>query len=113
MVKYRELAHTIKIKILKGVYEPGSRLPSIRELSHQYGCNPNTMYQSLRLLKEEGIITSEKTVGYYVIKNIKKINSIKQEEFLDFFKGMQDTLIKMGYSKEELLLSISEDKKSQ
>lgn len=109
MGKYRELAHAIKIKILKGLYEPGSQLPSLRELSNQYDCNPNTMYQALRLLKEEGIIISEKTVGYYVIKDIKKINNIKQGEFLENFKGMQDTLIKMGYSKEELMLSISED----
>lgn len=104
MGKYKELEDELKLKILNGTYEPGERLPSIRMLSEQFRCNPNTMYQALSLLKTEGLITSERTVGYYITNSREKIDKIKQEEYLKDFCEMKKILLKLGFSKEDLEL---------
>lgn len=111
MGKYKELAYEIKMKILNGTYEVGSRLPSIRALSIQYNCNANTMYQALNLLRREGIITSERTIGYYVINSSEKIDKIRKNEFLKCFQDVQETLKRLGYDKEKVnLLMMTEER---
>lgn len=102
MGKYKKLASELKLKILNGTYEPGERLPSIRMLSEQFQCNPNTMYQALSLLRLEGLLTSERTVGYYITTSSEKIDKVKQDDYLKDFYEMKNVLLKLGYSKEEL-----------
>lgn len=109
MSAYKKLAGELKLKILNGTYEPGSRLPSIRMLSEQFRCNANTMYQALSLLRDEGLITSERTVGYYITTNREKINKIKQEDYLMDFYEMKKILLKLGYSREEIKLFTDEN----
>ena len=42
--------------ILKGVLEPGSRMPSVRQLAMELSINPNTIQRAYMQLEQEGLI---------------------------------------------------------
>lgn len=70
--KSRKLKH-IKIynllfqQISKGIFPPGSQLPSEPELSRQMGVSRMTLRQALALLKEDGLIKNIQGKGNFVL----------------------------------------------
>ncbi len=66
---YLQIADIIKLRILKGEYRPGTRLPSVRELAQEAAVNPNTMQKALSLLKEEGLLITLRTTGRIITEH--------------------------------------------
>ena len=52
MSRYAELAATLQQRIEDGLYAPGTRLPSVRELSREYGVSISTVQQAYLQLEE-------------------------------------------------------------
>ena len=67
-MKYEEIVQDIKMKILKGNWKVGEKLPSLRQLAQKYKTSRNTVVYSFRILKEEGYIFPISAVGYFVNK---------------------------------------------
>ena len=44
---WMQLSEQLAAQIAAGAYEPGERLPSVREFAAQAGVNPNTMQRAL------------------------------------------------------------------
>jgi len=63
---YVQVADALRAEIASGKLKPGERLPSVRELSDRYDIAPVTTQNALRLLKDEGLIYSSSTRGYFV-----------------------------------------------
>lgn len=63
---YQQVAAVLRASILTGTFEPGDRLPSQAELSTRYGVARMTVQQALRILKDEGLVTSRQGSGMYV-----------------------------------------------
>lgn len=64
--KYEHIADRIAWQIDRGVFEPGERLPSIRELSDQLAVSLNTVRESYRLLESRGLVEAVSQSGHYV-----------------------------------------------
>jgi DNA-binding transcriptional MocR family regulator len=64
--KYEAIADRIQSLIDEGVYEPGDRLPSIRELSRELGVSINTIRESYRLLESRGVAEAVSQSGHFV-----------------------------------------------
>ena len=43
---YTQILEIIRTRIISGIYAPGSRLPSVRELAAEASVNPNTMQRA-------------------------------------------------------------------
>jgi GntR family transcriptional regulator len=63
---YVQAADALRSEIKSGLLKPGQRLPSVRELSDRFGIAPATIQNALRLLRDEGLIFSSSTRGYFV-----------------------------------------------
>ncbi len=63
---YEQIIEGIEKNILMGLYEPGSVLPSLRELSVALGINPNTIQKSYAELIWRGVIVPAPGSGSYV-----------------------------------------------
>lgn len=61
----------IQFKIISGEYQPGERLPSVREYAAQAGVNPNTMQKALAQLEQEQLVRTERTAGRYITEDQK------------------------------------------
>ncbi|SAL64849.1 GntR family transcriptional regulator [Caballeronia cordobensis] len=66
MALYERLADDVEGLIRGGVYKPGERLPSVRELSKQHGRSISTVIRAYLRLESKGLISSRPQSGFYV-----------------------------------------------
>lgn len=63
---YQQVANALRAAILTRKFTPGDKLPSQGELAATYGVARMTVQQSLRILRDEGLIVSRQGSGVYV-----------------------------------------------
>jgi DNA-binding GntR family transcriptional regulator len=63
---FQQIADDLRSRISGGEFAPGRPLPSIKVLSGEYEVAGQTIQNALRVLKEETLVISEPTRGFYV-----------------------------------------------
>jgi DNA-binding GntR family transcriptional regulator len=56
---YGEIAAAIRRQVLDGTLRPGDRLPSEKDMRHEFGVGQDTVRDALAVLRNEGLIVSE------------------------------------------------------
>lgn len=99
---YAQLVERIQMQIVSGYYQPGGKLPSVRELASVAAVNPNTMQKAFVELERSGLIITQRTNGRNVTEDTELISNIKQgmarEHMEYFFSKMKE----LGYTGEEI-----------
>jgi DNA-binding transcriptional MocR family regulator len=72
-LKYESLAERLADLIRQGVYRPGERIPSVREMSRQQGVSMGTVVQAYVLLEAQGWIEARPQSGFYVRQKVDEI----------------------------------------
>jgi len=100
---YAQLVERIQMQIVSGYYQPGGKLPTVRELAMEAAVNPNTMQKAFAELERNGLIVTQRTNGRIVTENVEVIQRMKQslakEHVEQFFEKMKS----LGFSKNEIL----------
>lgn len=103
-----QIIEKIQMDIISGVYKPGDKLPSVRELAAEASVNPNTMQKALSELERTGLVYSQRTSGRFITEDQNMINELKselaKEIILSFFENMQ----KLGFQKEDAIQLMNE-----
>jgi DNA-binding GntR family transcriptional regulator len=63
---YQQIADELRGRIERGELQPGQRLPSITQLSQEYGVARVTSVKALKVLADEGLIVSRPGWGNFV-----------------------------------------------
>lgn len=63
---YLQIADFVCERIASGQLKPEARLPSVREYGAEIGVNPNTVARTYERLSADGIIYSQRGMGYFV-----------------------------------------------
>lgn len=63
---YLQIADRICDEILAGTFQPGQRLPSVRERASELEVNANTMMRSYDYLQQQELIYNKRGIGYFV-----------------------------------------------
>ena len=74
-----QLSEQLTAQIASGMYQPGQRLPSVREFAADAGVNPNTMQKAFVELEQRGLVFAKRTSGRYVSENESVIENVKQQ----------------------------------
>lgn len=105
---YLQLMEKIQQDIIAGIYKPGDKLPSVRDLALDAAVNPNTMQKALSELERSGLVYSQRTSGRFITEDEKMLKQMKtqlaSEHIKDFFEKMRQ----LGFQEEETLLLIQE-----
>ena len=102
-----QLTQQLKRRIVTGIYPPGSRLPSVRELAAEAGVNPNTMQRALVQLEQEGLARADRTAGRQVTQNGEVLKAVRLREAESVIRDYFEAMSALGWSREravELLL---------
>lgn len=67
---YRQIADTIRRQILQGTLEPGSRLPTVREMAERWNCTVGTIQHAYQELARQGLVVSRVGQGTHVIDRL-------------------------------------------
>lgn len=110
---YSQLIEQIKLAIVSGVYSPGERLQSVRDMATEAGVNPNTMQRALQELEREGMVYSQRTAGRFVTEDLMLINSAKKALAKSQIRDFIESMTKLGYHREEIVSLLDESMKEE
>lgn len=112
---YAQILEIIQLRIIAGIYKPGEKIPSVRELAAEAGVNPNTMQKALSELERSGLVTAMRTSGRVVTEDKAMIaetrNQLAHEKISEFIGKMKE----LGFEKEEIvaLLNVQEGEENE
>ena len=98
---YAQLIRGVQIRIVAGIFPPGERLPSVRDLAAEAGVNPNTMQRALAELERTGLVYTQRTAGRFVTEDAAVIDSAKQELAHQQVGAFLRRMERMGYDREQ------------
>ena len=100
---YAQILERIQMQIVSGVYQPGTKIPSVRELAADAGVNPNTMQKALAELERSGLVATQRTSGRVVTEDLNMIketrNQLAGEQVKDFVRRMRE----LGFDREDII----------
>ena len=101
---YLQLMERIQRDIIAGVYQPGDKLPSVRDLALEAAVNPNTMQKALSELERSGLVYSQRTSGRFNTEMLTQMKKeLATEHIQEFFQKMEQ----LGFSRAELLTLVA------
>ena len=110
---YSQLTQRLTEAIVSGIYAPGEKLPSVRELALEAGVNPNTVQRALTELERKGLVFSQRTAGRFVTENENMIVNAKlriaDERVSEFLRSMKT----LGCGRQEIISLIEGAKEDE
>lgn len=103
-----QIIEKIQMDIISGVYKPGDKLPSVRELAAEASVNPNTMQKALSELERTGLVYSQRTSGRFITEDKKMIDELKSELAKEIISQFLENMKKLGFQKEDALLLMNQ-----
>lgn len=100
---WAQLVERIQMQIVSGIYQPGDRLPSVRELAAEASVNPNTMQKAFAELERSGLIVTQRTSGRTVTDDAAMICHIRTALAVERVDYFLDKMKELGYTKEQVI----------
>lgn len=110
---YLQLEDIIKSKIIAGIYKPGQKLPSVRELAAEAAVNPNTMQKALAELERSGLVYTQRTSGRYITEDTAIMQNLKHQLAHDLIQQFLKAMAHLGYTREESIQLLIEESKEE
>lgn len=105
---YTQILEKIQTRIISGIYQPGERLPSVRDLAAEASVNPNTMQKAFTELERSGLIQTQRNSGRTVTEDISMIKQVQTQVALSQVQSFFNTMMELGFNKEEILTFVKE-----
>lgn len=106
---YTQLIQQVKVGIVAGIFPPGERLPSVRELATEAGVNPNTMQRALAELERDGLVYSQRTAGRFVTEDEIMIQAAKRGLAQRHVKSFIEAMLRLGFRQEEIVALLKQE----
>lgn len=104
---YLQLMERIQRDIIAGVYQPGDKLPSVRDLALEAAVNPNTMQKALSELERSGLVYSQRTSGRFITEDTEMLTQMKKELATEHIQEFFQKTEQLGFSRAELLTLVT------
>ena len=105
---YLQLMERIQHDIISGVYQPGDKLPSVRDLALDAAVNPNTMQKALSELERGGLVYSHRTSGRFITDDSTLLKKIKTDLAQEYISSCLGQMRRLGLNDSETLEMIKE-----
>ena len=105
---YAQLAEVIRGRIISGTYQPGDRLPSVRDLADEAGVNPNTMQRALAELERQGLVHSVRTSGRFITIEQSVLSEAREESAKEITRSYLNQMEALGYDRAAILNLMTE-----
>ncbi len=99
---YEQIVSSIEDLAVRGVLEPDSQLPSVRQLAVELSINPNTIQRAYSQLEKTGVIYSAKGKGNFVAADPKRLREEKVEQILQEMEKLLRQALALGVGRERM-----------
>ena len=103
-----QIIEKIQMDIISGLYKPGDKLPSVRELAQEASVNPHTMQKALSELERTGLVYAQRTSGRFITEDTAMIETLKSQLAREIITQFLTSMQKLGIQKEEAISLLSE-----
>jgi GntR family transcriptional regulator len=80
---YRQIIEQVKFAIARGDLQPGSQLPTVRQLAVDLSINPNTVIRAYKEMEIEGLLETHQGSGTFVSDHKLEIDQLERQRMLD------------------------------
>ncbi len=105
---YLQIIERVQMDIITGRYQPGDKLPSVRDLAQEAAVNPNTMQKALSALERSGLIYSQRTSGRFITEDKELIHQMKKELAAAEVSAFVAHMKQLGITPEEIRQLLAE-----
>ena len=105
---YLQIIERVQMDIITGRYQPGDKLPSVRDLAQEADVNPNTMQKALSELERSGRIYSQRTSGRFITEDKELIHQMKKELAAAEVSAFVAHMKQLGITPEEIRQLLAE-----
>lgn len=98
---YAQIMERMQTDIVSGIYSPGAKLPSVRELAQEAAVNPNTMQKALTELERTGLVHAQRTSGRYITEDETMIHTLREDLARHQIALFLECMQKLGYDQKE------------
>ena len=98
-----QIIDRIQMQILSGKYQPGDKLPSVRDLAMEAAVNPNTMQRALAELERSGLVYTQRTSGRFITEDQTMIEQLKEQMAISTIAEFLHHMEELGFKKEETI----------
>ena len=95
---YLQLMERIQHDIISGVYKPGDKIPSVRDLALDAAVNPNTMQKALSELERNGLVYSQRTSGRFITDDEELLKNMKMQLATEHIRQFFEQMHQLGFS---------------
>ena len=104
---YAQLLERIQLQIVSGIYAPGDKLPSVRDLAAEASVNPNTMQKAFAELERSGLIETKRTSGRFVTEDKNMITQIRTQLAKGEINAFIAKMKELGFEKKDIITLLS------
>lgn len=105
---YLQIIERVQMDIITGRYQPGDKLPSVRDLAQEAAVNLNTMQKALSELERSGLIYSQRTSGRFITEDKELIHQMKKELAAAEVSAFVAYMKQLGITPEEIRQLLAE-----
>ena len=107
---YAQISNRLRVAIAAGELQPGTGLPSVRQLAGQLRINPATVVQAYRDLEAEGFVDMRQGAGTFVREvDAPRRVSERQAEARRLVRAMMAEAGRLGLAAGELRAAMAEE----
>lgn len=99
---YTQLLEQIEMRIISGIYPPGSQLLSVRELAAEASVNPNTMQKALAELERMELVYTKRTAGRFITGDMEKILMCREHMVMTQAAEFCEKMRQFGLTREQV-----------
>ena len=100
---YLQLMERIQQDIIAGIYKPGDKIPSVRDLALDAAVNPNTMQKALAELERSGLVYSQRTSGRFITEDEAMLKNMKMQLAREHIREFFEKMHQLGFGDDETL----------
>lgn len=110
---YMQIMAYIRSDVLAGVYAPGDKIPSVRELAMQGRVNPNTVQRAMTELEAEGELVCKGTLGRFVTTDETVLKKVRHQVIQRTVFDCAERLAKLNVTMEQAAAMLRDMEKKE
>jgi len=99
---YAQIVDLMQSRIIAGMYPPGTKLPSVRDLAVELGVNPNTVQRAFAALEQDAFVRCERTAGRFATNDVGFIAAAREALIYQKTQDFVSSVRHYGCSAEEI-----------
>ena len=108
---YRQIIDQVKTAIATGALEPGSKLPTVRQLAVALSINPNTVGRAYTELELTGLVETQMGSGTFVSHRKVKQDDLERQRMLDqICQELLSRASSYGFTLDDILKNLKQRK---